>query len=183
MKVRRHFAVGFVVLSIACGFPSVKYSPDASSEGDGSSELDGDVSDAVVDVGPADAGPDAKPPLPDGGSPCDKDGDGYKSEACGGDDCDDVDLRANKGVTMFKYYAPVSPTFGDWDCSHSVEPLIKSFNLNCGAYLALTTTCTALAGYDGPGPACGSFANYVTCKAGVTNCVVDTMKSVQQACK
>jgi hypothetical protein len=66
---------------------------------------DDDAMPPGVDAGaPVDAGPEdaARPDTgaPDAGTPCeDADGDGYRSAACGGDDCDDANAERNPGAT------------------------------------------------------------------------------------
>lgn len=180
--MRRVLTVVWVALA-ACAFPAVRYRAGA----DGGMDLDGDVdpedsglSDGFIpDTGVG----DTKPPLMDTGDPCDKDGDMHKDPSCGGDDCDDTDKRAHPGVTGLQYYPEVSPTFGDWNCDHTIDREVKVFGVACTSYLIATTNCAATIGYDVATVKCGAFANYVTCKNGaLLNCDIGTSVPKQQGC-
>ena len=100
--------------ALACGFPSVDFGPDDSS-------FDGSFS-------PTDGSGGEDGSLPDGGRnpdgckgdpECDCDGDGDKTPACGGNDCDDHDERVRSTQTEF-IDAP-SNRAGDWNCDGKVE--------------------------------------------------------------
>jgi formylglycine-generating enzyme required for sulfatase activity len=55
------------------------------------------------------------------GSPLDTDGDGYVSNACGGDDCNDSNAGVNPGATEGPYGDPVCSDTLDNDCDGSVD--------------------------------------------------------------
>jgi len=92
--------------------PDASATPDAGTDASGGSDggddpspdvdaggpnRDNDASnggDDLPDTTPVDPAPDT-PPEPD---PCDMDGDGYLSIACGGDDCDDNNRLVNPGA-------------------------------------------------------------------------------------
>lgn len=58
--------------------------------------------------------PDNPNPPPPGQDPCDMDGDGYRSIACGGDDCDDNDPFVNPGAVE-------SCSFQDNNCDGTIN--------------------------------------------------------------
>ena len=133
----RRLAIFAALLVSSCTFPDVQFS-DASVPVDSGSDVV--VTNDGGDSGAGDAGDDAF-------DPCDQDHDGYKAEggACGGNDCNDHDPRANPGQTQFITDEPDAAPFGDWNCDGTVEPQypLVSCGLNtCGAQsFAVNTGC------------------------------------------
>ena len=104
-------------------------------DGDGYSEMDGDCDDTDPAVSPSatDVVGDGIDQNCDGVDGTDADGDGYASEASGGDDCDDTD-------------ASISPDAGILDLTDGVDQ-------NCDGYDGLAATYKAAEiSLDGDGP-------------------------------
>lgn len=172
-----------LLLIAACGFPAPAYKPMADGGLDSSTGLDAGAEAAMmehVDPPLPDASDD-RPPLKDSGNPCDKDNDMSNDVNCSmGKDCDDTDDRAHPGVVGWQYFLATQVTKGDWNCDHTVDTEVPVVNLKCSNY---SSGCTSLAGFE-TNPPCGTFANYITCKAGglLQPCATDTMKMRQQGC-
>lgn len=141
------------------------------------------VRDAAVEADvPVDASEDAAN-LPDAGDagvdadPCDRDRDGFrdKSDACGGDDCDDDDDRAHPDAG-FTSTPATTTTNGDFDCDGVVTRQFKE-NVSC----ALLGDCT-LQGFSG-NPPCGVASEYIQCKGTNLNCSIGTSEIRTQGCK
>jgi len=134
-----YFAPVFIA---SCTFPDVQF-------GDASVPVDSG-SDVVIPTDAGEAGVDAS-------DPCDMDHDGYKAMgACGGNDCNDNDPRANPGVTNYVYDEPDAAPFGDWNCDGKVDMQYKV--AACGA-----TTCNSEGYSNAQGSGCGITNPYVTC--------------------
>jgi hypothetical protein len=160
----------------ACTFPDVTIAMDADvpvdghpPERDGSLEADGVASDTRVGDAPAD--------------PCDMDRDGYKAEgiACGGNDCDDHDSRANPGVMTFLTYKPTTtnPVPGDWNCDGKVETEWTT-DFSC---VALGASCASQQGFSDD-PSCGDTGTLLQCQAGSLplTCQTGSQTSTLQGC-
>jgi hypothetical protein len=139
MRVLVAIALGGMVAS--CTFPDVTFG-DASVAADAAPEAQG-----------SDAGGEA-------GDPCDEDHDGYKAEgaACGGNDCNDHDPRANPGQTQFITDVPDAAPWGDWNCDTKLEKLFAT-PVACTAGLA----CNTAEGFLNTDQGCGITADYVKC--------------------
>jgi hypothetical protein len=197
-------ALLFFVLAAGCSFPTIdRVVPADGSSGEDTGNLsdsisagdteDSSTSDSTVgDSGEVDSAidtmkPDTFVPGSDTGmcksgslgtDPCDCDADGYKraDSACGGDDCDDDDARANPGVKMFSTFAPTMKTNGDWNCD-GIPKKKYNENISCGALLGdctvqgFTTTVK-----------CGATGTYITCKVVPLGCATNTTGTQTQAC-
>lgn len=146
--MRRVLTALFVGALLACGFPDVRYTDDATA----------------TDAGPTDAEVlvDGKPPLPDSSDVCDRDGDqskannraeggmcGVPEAAVGTYDCDDSDSRAYPGELYngdgYRTDVAVDPTYGDWNCDGNPERRYK-VNFTCPSVVTLGFDCTTLEG-------------------------------------
>lgn len=181
-RARRRFAFGciaFVTCAIAaaCTFPSVIFDSDAG-RAEAGPQPDGGTDGTVTADG--NLTPETEPPLdatsekPDTGpcvDPCDCDKDTFKSkaDACGGNDCDDDDPRANPSAN-FRSDLATKDTKGDWNCNGVPERLHGVVGANC-ASVALESCPSGKAGlkYDIP---CGATGEYIVCKNnGLSLCV------------
>jgi hypothetical protein len=156
------FAVG--PLALACAIDTTGTGPaqlatspsrgDASDDGDARSDGGGEAS-AHADAS-SDVAPEAAPVV------CDRDNDGHKSKACGGDDCCDDDARVMPGATDFHETPNVCGDF-DYDCDgyQTRRYGIVGCQLDFGG-------CSG----DGFGSstACGVAADFVTCGYVVISC-------------
>jgi hypothetical protein len=126
-------AAALAAMVASCTFPDVTF-VDASAV-DSSAD-----SPVVIDGG--DASPDAA---------CDEDQDGYLSQACGGDDCNDHDARVHPNAADGGFVFDVPDGFpnGDWNCDGKVEeewPLVACGLTSCQAQsFAVDTSCGATA--------------------------------------
>ncbi|MBA2662730.1 MAG: putative metal-binding motif-containing protein [Bradymonadaceae bacterium] len=121
---------------------------DDAGPGDDASSSNNVVNDDVAILDPVDPDPvdpdpvDPDPVDPDPGNPnnnvpCDADGDGYLSIACGGDDCDDTDALVNPGQTEVC-------SFVDNNCSGQIND-----DLNCTFYAQTSTRLYRLDPFQG----------------------------------
>lgn len=134
--MRALVAIALGGMLVSCTFPSVTFG-DASTSADAASEAQGGG---------------------DGGDPCDEDNDGYKAQgACGGNDCNDHDPRANPGQTQFITDVPDAAPWGDWNCDNTVDYQYKT-PVACTAGLA----CNTAEGFT-TSEGCGISGPYVTC--------------------
>src|SRR5579883_642709 len=195
--------VGALVVAAACGFPSVNYTtgdgggtdgatgdravnPDVGPDappGDDTRADDGGGMDSPSQDVVSDYVFEAIPDAPE----CDKDDDKYlegkymgmptQYAYCadsGGNDCDDLDARANPGITQYDCGGIHPPTYGDWNCSGSIEyadnqngPPIAT-GVTCNTLQDLFT-CNNTSGFVGT-PTCGTMATWVQCAfAGTCN--------------
>lgn len=115
-----------------------------------------------------------------GANPCDCDNDGYQSQtdACAGNDCDDLDPLRHPNQT-YVAEPPDQGKDGDWDCKNPIEKqyVVK---LNCAALLGLG--CKPAQGYVND-PPCGSVADYYECRPGVLSCNAVKIGTRRQGCK
>jgi hypothetical protein len=159
-------------------------SKDASSTadaiGDAISDAMSDTSaaavadaDAGVDAFTFEAGPDA--PI------CDQDQDGFKDDsgACGGNDCDDHDPRANPGVTDFRTDPPTPVTKGDWNCNGRLEKQYNTY-VSCPT-LQLGGSCDAVNGFMDD-PPCGTSSMFVQCASALV-CAPGPVTMRVQGCR
>jgi len=174
--------------ALACGFPSVDFADDDQFTDGSFAPTDGSN------------GGDAAPPV-DGGSPdgtpckgdpvCDCDGDGDKTPACGGGDCDDHDERVRSTQTDFVDAA--SNRAGDWNCDDKVERegdsgVVCTRLLDAGwaadASVEELEEACAQQGFSGD-PGCGEVGNYNRCKKAPAidsrACVIDEKASAPRA--
>jgi hypothetical protein len=91
---------------------------------------------------------------------CDQDDDGSfaSSEACGGNDCDDLDADVHPGQSSF-FTEPNRDGGYDYDCNGVEEPEVSNA-LDCS--LLSISNCDAQ-GYTSPLPACGDPGAWIRC--------------------
>jgi hypothetical protein len=128
-----------------------------------------DVVSVAADVSSDVAVPDAAP------IDCDFDQDGYKSVACGGDDCCDQDNRANPGDTSY-FTSPDECGSFDYDCDSALEPEFAEVNCRLGLL-----SCSG-DGFDQAPPACGDVATFDRCDLGLLTCNTSPSQ-VAQGCR
>jgi len=90
----------------------------------------------------------------DSAPPCDLDGDGHKSTACGGDDCCDKDARVHPGATDWQP-GPAACGGYDYDCNGTEEKQVGVANCH------VTIGCQGT-GFDQDTP-CGAQAGHTWC--------------------
>jgi hypothetical protein len=162
-------AVGVVlVTAVACTFPAIGFAPDEQFTPDGS----------FVPPDSPTGSEGSVPGIPEGGNPdgnpctgndqaCDCDNDGDKSEACGGEDCDDRDPRVRS--TQVDFVDAASNRAGDWNCNDVVEPLEEA-KLDCAKILdggsrtppEVEAACARQGFFDEP--VCGSVGDFTICE-------------------
>ncbi len=139
----------------SCTFPDVTF-------------LDASTPDSSVDA----------PVLGDGAggdAGCDEDQDGYLSQACGGDDCNDHDARVHPNAADggFVFDVPSGFPNGDWNCDGVVEkewPFVACGLTSCQAQSFAVDT------------ACGATAQFVSC-TGTLACAAVDAGSRTQGCR
>ncbi len=129
--------------------------------------------------GPGDASPEGAPR--DAGSdadPCDVDGDGYRSRACGGNDCDDNAILVHPGQLNYSVDPThVGGTDFDFDCNGLPQPQFGS--INC-AGLGLTCDTSASAFFGMMAPECGNTGRFGKCKTSGLSCIEQLEQAVKQ---
>ena len=107
------------------------------------------------------------------GGCCDCDGDGHRSTACNGDDCDDNNAAVHPGQMDFFDKATSSNSF-DYDCSMKIE--FEYPSVNCAVPIGVLCDTTTF-GFLGDGqPPCGMTGDLGHCISGVS-----CTKHVEQA--
>lgn len=180
-------AVSAAAIAVACSFPTVtvtNITPDATDQTtsfDGSKPGDVDPNGADAEAGIVDAGVVAD------ANCCDCDGD--ESLAVGADascgdasrgDCDDLvaAVHPDGGFVLNSVWPSAHQPKFDWDCDGKVT---KQLNYNLKCALGPLGQCSGEGFEDDP--ACGTVANYFTCKAGIGTCTATSVETRQQACR
>lgn len=115
---------------------------------------------------------------------CDCDGDGYLSEACGGDDCDDEDPQVHPGQTKYFAQAARNPEIGfDYDCSGTMERDPSQALVDCG--LLSLALCQDNQGFEKKLPSCGKEGKWIRCHPGPLKltCVQEDLSTVVARCR
>jgi hypothetical protein len=116
---------------------------------------------------------------------CDCDHDGHNAEgACGGDDCDDHDVKVYPKEPTYYAVANTDPAVGfDWDCSGAPErdPTLDKV-VDCQP---IAIPCPAGTGFLGKvAPPCGMPGEWGSCKTQGAMCVKDVVDAQKlMACK
>jgi hypothetical protein len=116
-------------------------------------------------------------------SQCDCDGDGAKSEACGGADCDDHDPKAKPGQSAYFASASANPAVGfDYNCSGNPDrkPALSK-QVSCSG-VSLLNCDTSTQGFIDQLPACGQSGGWGTCKKGAVACQPDVLEQRVMLC-
>jgi hypothetical protein len=192
-RIVRGIAVVGVLSSaivLACGFPDPVLL-DLSSEGGATSSSGGQQPDATIDG----RLPDGAPILPDGDpgvdvnpcpakpNPCDCDEDGFLAKRCGGDDCDDFDLRA-KPDAGFRSDPPSAGSNGDWNCNGTPERQERTEFTAAGCNGLVKNLCNDSGGYTLI-PGCGTVGKYIKCSSSgpMESCIAENLRDLPVACK
>lgn len=133
----------------ACSFPSITYETGGAGGGG---------------VGGGAGGAGCVPPTD--GSECDKDGDGFASRRCCGQDCDDTDERAYPGQAAY-FDVPLESAGGfDFDCDGVTDK--DPSQLFEGPLTCTFEDCTALKSGFGSSAECGQIKEYYRCEPNPT---------------
>ena len=114
---------------------------------------------------------------------CDCDGDGVKSKACGGSDCDDHDPKVKPGQSSYFATPAQNPAIGfDYNCSGNPErdPTLTK-QVNCTG-ISLLNCDTTSQGFVDQLPACGQTGGWGSCKKGSVSCQPDVLEQRVMLC-